>query len=93
MDVCSLLREVEQLHTEVSAMKHALQLQAETGEGLRTLTVDVSRQVTVLEKYSDHGCTEHLAPVRSLDAANASAARTIHCGCCWIGGGERCAKR
>lgn len=34
LDSCSLLRNVEQLRAEVSAMKKVLQLQAETSKGL-----------------------------------------------------------
>ncbi|CAL8271138.1 unnamed protein product [Merluccius merluccius] len=74
MDICGLLRKVEQLHTEVASVKHALHLQTETSEGLRAVTADVSRRVGALENYADHGCAGHIAPVKRLDAVNASAA-------------------
>lgn len=77
MDVCGLLRKLEQLHTEVSAMKHALHLQTETSEGLRAVTADVTRRVGALENYADHGCAGHIASVRRLDTVNASAADSI----------------
>lgn len=72
LDVCSLLRKVEQLHTEVSAMKSALQLQAEISESLCSVVVDVSHRVTVLEKSADHSSTGLIALMRRPDMANAS---------------------
>lgn len=78
MDVCGLFRKIEQLHTEVSAMKHALHRQTETSEGLRVVTADMNRRVSALEQHSDHGSAGFIAPVRRLDAGNASAAHATN---------------
>lgn len=39
MDVCGLLRKMEQLHVTLSAMMQTLQAQAEVSEGLHNVTV------------------------------------------------------
>ena len=78
MDVCGLFRKIEQLHNEVSAMKHALHRQTETSEGLRVVTADMNHRVSALEQHFDHGSAGFIAPVRRLDAGNASAAHATN---------------
>ncbi|XP_057695242.1 zinc finger protein 184-like [Corythoichthys intestinalis] len=73
LDVCTILRKVEQLHAEVSALKSVLHLQVEASDNLRSVVVDVTRRVTDLEMFADHGCTGQIASMRRPVVANASA--------------------
>lgn len=72
MDVCGLLRKIEQLHCDVSAMKHALHRQTEISECLWVSTADVTRRIGALEQHSDHGHNGFAGPVRWLEAGNVS---------------------
>ncbi|XP_056102467.1 uncharacterized protein LOC130081791 [Rhinichthys klamathensis goyatoka] len=76
VDVCGLLRKVEQLHADVSVLKHAMHRQSETGEGLSAVAADVSRRVCALEQNAAHGGAGFDAPVSWME--NASTTRTTH---------------
>ncbi|XP_024152270.1 uncharacterized protein LOC112161417, partial [Oryzias melastigma] len=52
LDVCALLRRMERLYADVSAMKGALQLQVDVCADLRAVTADVDRRVCSLEQVS-----------------------------------------
>lgn len=76
MDVCGLLRKVEQLHADVSVLKHAMLRQSETSEGLSAVAADVSRRICALEQNAAHGGAGFDAPVSWME--NASTTRATH---------------
>lgn len=60
IDVSALLGRMEQLNTEVSSMKRALETQANVCGDLQALTVDVTRRVTALEKPRGPSGSDHI---------------------------------
>lgn len=70
MDVCGLLRKLEQVHCDVSAMKLAIERQTEISECLRGTTADVTRRVGALEQHSGNGHSGSVAPVKRPEATN-----------------------
>lgn len=50
LDVSSLLAKMERLHSEVSTLRQAVSLQADTGENLRAMTVSIGHRVNAVER-------------------------------------------
>ncbi|CAM4574518.1 unnamed protein product [Leuciscus chuanchicus] len=51
MDVSNLLCKMERLHSEMCALRHAVKLQAEVGEDLRSVTSTIDRRVAKMERH------------------------------------------
>lgn len=49
MDISNLLRKMEWLHSEVCALRHAVKLQTDVGEDLRSVPSSIESRVAVLE--------------------------------------------
>lgn len=50
LDVSSLLSKMERLHSEISTLRHAVKLQADVGENLRSVTATIGSRVDAVER-------------------------------------------
>ena len=77
MDVSNLLIRIECLHSEVCALRHAIQLQVDNGENLHKATTSIDSRVTVIERHLElsqsGGIGLELTPSRAGVGAGALA--------------------
>ncbi len=84
VDVSNLLCEMERLHSEVCALRHAVKFQADIGEDLYTVTTTTDSRVAIMDRHlepssggghgldvlGDAGGTCGRAPVRAVAVDN-----------------------